>query len=178
MAARPRSTPTARAALARESRLAPPRASLPNASITSGRTCTKASITWSLVSVNLPLTELPAREMVPLKPVLNIARQIDVHHAVGRADLDLRVVVAGGAHQRVQRFRPADLDQRLHRFHAHVDIGIAHIGTELRDPVFALLGQIAHRARALLGVGILRLQKREERRETEKETWFHRTNST
>ena len=39
----------------------PLRASWPSAAMTSGRTVTKASITWSLVSPNFALMEAPAR---------------------------------------------------------------------------------------------------------------------
>ena len=63
-------------------------------------------------------------------PGLDVARQVHVDQAVGRADLDFGIAVARRDHQRIDRLGAADLDQRLHRFNAHAQVGIADIGRD------------------------------------------------
>ena len=85
-------------------------------------------------------------------PGLEIARQIDVHQAVGGADLDFRIGVVRRPDQRIHGLRAPDVIQRLHRFDAHAQIGIAHEGSEFRESRPRLACRVVNRARALFGI--------------------------
>ncbi len=63
---------------------------------------------------------IPGARKRSAEPGLDVTRDVDVHQAVGGADLHFGIVIADGLDQTVHRLRTADLYQRLDRLNAHV----------------------------------------------------------
>ena len=96
----------------------------PSAAMTSGRTSTYGSITWSLVSVNLPLMPRAHALQRRAEAGLHVARQIEIDQAVGRADLHFGIVVPSRQNQRVE----AALACQLGELFDHLDADVGRIG--------------------------------------------------
>ena len=114
-----------------------------------------------MVSVKRLFIALPARPDRRGEPStrLHVPGYIKIHQTVGGANLDLRVDIAERADQRVQAVLSADVDNRLHRFETHIEIGIGEIRGQFRDDRrSALLAVFANGfcTSAGIGMGILR----------------------
>ena len=74
---------------------------------------------------------------------LHVAGQVEIHQAVGGADLHFGIVVARGLHQRVEAALRADLGDLFDRLDADVEVRVLQQLLEPRDGVRAAFADFA-----------------------------------
>ena len=118
------------------------------------------------MSVNLALDTGAGTLHLRAEACSHVAWQVEVHQAVGGANLNLGVGVAGGFDQRIEAVLCPDVDEGFDRFDPDVEVRLFEQGLKLGNGVRPAFGQLPYVFRTR-DLGGKELQQQEERKQND-----------